>query len=57
MQPTTFEQAKDEGMSIEVHWQDADSSSSNAVIKHFPDAFVVGMPGEPPKKVRKVSEN
>ena len=32
---TTSEQAKDEGMSIEVHWQDADSSSSNAVIKHF----------------------
>lgn len=37
----TFKQAKDEGMHIEVHWQDADSSSSNAVTKHFPNAKIM----------------
>ena len=37
----TFKRAKDEGMSIEVHWQDADSSSSNAVGKHFPNAKIM----------------
>ena len=33
--------AKEEGMNIEVHWQDADSSSSNAVQEHFNDAEVM----------------
>ena len=28
-------------MNIEVHWQDADSSSSNAVTEHFPKAKVM----------------
>ena len=27
--------AKEEGLQIEVHWQDADSSSSNAVKEFF----------------------
>ena len=29
------------GMNIEVHWQDVDSSSSNAVTEHFPKAKVM----------------
>ena len=37
----TFGVAKEEGMVIEVHWQDADSSSSNALTEHFPDAKVM----------------
>ena len=36
----TFGEAKKEGIGIEVHWQDADSSSSNAVRVHFPAAKV-----------------
>lgn len=32
---------KDEGISIAVHWQDADSSSSNAVEKHFGRAKIM----------------
>ena len=34
----TFERAKEEGMQIAVHWQDADSSSANEVREVFPDA-------------------
>ena len=37
----TFSEARKEGMNIEVHWQDADSSSSNAVAEHFPKAKVM----------------
>ena len=37
----TFGEAKKEGIGIEVHWQDADSSSSNAVRDHFPAAKVM----------------
>ncbi len=33
--------AKEEGMNIEIHWQDADSSSSKSVNKIFPDAAVM----------------
>ncbi len=35
----TFKRAKDEGMEVEVQWQDCDSSS-NAVAEHFPDAQI-----------------
>ena len=34
----TFQRAKEEGMQIVVHWQDADSSSANEVREVFPDA-------------------
>ena len=30
-----FRKMKEEGMSVALHWQDADSSSSNAVRRHF----------------------
>ena len=36
-----FTRAKEEGMDIAIHWQDADSSSSNAMTKHFPEAEVM----------------
>ncbi len=38
--PRDMQTAKKEGFSIEVHWQDADSSSSKCV-RHFPDALVM----------------
>ena len=37
----TFAQAKEEGMNVEIHWQDADSSSSNGVAETFPEAKVM----------------
>ena len=46
----TFSEAKKEGMNIEVHWQDADSSSSNALAEHFPNAKVMICGGRAHKK-------
>ena len=37
----TFTRAREEGMQVDVHWQDADSSSSNAVSEVFPDAMIM----------------
>ena len=37
----TFKNSKDEGMNIAVKWQDADSSFSEAVTDHFPDAQIM----------------
>ena len=37
----TFKRTKEEGLQIEVHWQDADSSSSNAVKEVFPEAEIM----------------
>ena len=34
----TFHRAKEEGMQVAVHWQDADSSSANALTEVFPNA-------------------
>ena len=34
----TLKKAKEEGLRIEAHWQDADSDSSNVVAEHFSDA-------------------
>ena len=36
-----FKRAKEEGMNIDVQWQDADSSSSKAVTDLFPNAKVM----------------
>ena len=52
----TFQRAKDEGMQIAVHWQDADSSSANAVREVFPDADIMicgGHAGRAHKKMLK----
>ena len=51
----TFQRAKDEGMQIAVHWQDADSSSANAVREVFPDADIMicgGHAGRAQKNVK-----
>ena len=37
----TFMKAKEEGMNVEIHWQDADSSSSKGVAELFPGASVM----------------
>ena len=34
----TFQSAKEEGMDVAIHWQDADSSSAKAVREIFPKA-------------------
>ena len=36
-----FGRAKQEGMVVAIQWQDGDSSSSNEVKNHFPDAEVM----------------
>ena len=33
----TFQRAKEEGMDVAIHWQDADSSSAKAVREIFPE--------------------
>ena len=37
----TFQKAKEEGMHLAIHWQDADSSSAKAVRELFPDAEII----------------
>ena len=36
----TFQRAKEEGMDVAIHWQDADSSSAKAVREIFPEADI-----------------
>ena len=42
--PITFGKAKEEGMQITIHWQDADSSA-NAVAEVFPEAEIMTCAG------------
>ena len=37
----TFQEAEKDGINIVIHWQGADSSSSNAVSELFPDAEIM----------------
>ena len=37
----TFKRAKEEGMNVEVHWQDADSSSSNGLHDVYPNVEIM----------------
>ena len=37
----TFQRAKEEGMDVAIHWQDADSSSSKAVREIYPKAEIM----------------
>jgi len=53
----TFKKAKEEGMNIAIHWQDADSSSSNAVAKHFPDAKIMQCGGHAGRSHKKQLES
>ena len=55
----TFQRAKEEGMRIAVHWQDADSSSAKAVSEEFPDAEIMicsGHAGRAHKKILEVRQ-
>ena len=50
----SFKKAKEEGIiSIAIHWQDADSSSSNAMIEHFTDAEIMICGGQAGKAHKK----
>lgn len=51
-----FGRAKSEGMVVAIQWQDGDSSSSNEVKKHFPDAEVMICAGHVAKSHKKVLE-
>ena len=53
----TLRKAKEEGLRIEVHWQDADSSSSNVVAEHFSDAKVMICGGHAGRAHKKQLEN
>ena len=52
----TFQKAKEEGMHVAVHWQDADSSSAKAVREVFPDAEVMICGGHAGQAHRKILE-
>ena len=52
----TFKKAKEEGINIAIHWQDADSSSSNAMTEHFPDAEIMTCGGHAGKAHKKQLE-
>ena len=52
----TFQKAKEEGMHVAVHWQDADSSSAKAVREVFPDAEVMICGGHAGRAHRKILE-
>ena len=50
----TFQRAKEEGMDVAIHWQDADSSSTKAVREIFPKAEIMlcgGHAGRPHRKI------
>ena len=51
-----FKRAKEEGMQIAIHWQDADSSSSNAVSECFPEAEIMVCGGHVGRAHRKQLE-
>ena len=53
----TLKRAKEEGMHIAVHSQDAGSSSSNAVTNHFGDAKVMICGGHAGRAHKKQLEN
>ena len=52
----TLKKAKEEGMQIAIHWQDADSSSSNAVTEMFPTAEIMVCGGHAGRAHKKLLE-
>ena len=52
----TFRRAKEEGIQVAVHWQDADSSSANAVSEVFPDAEIMICGGHARRAHKKILE-
>ena len=53
----TFQKAKEEGMNVAIHWQDADSSSSKALREVFPEAEIMICGGHAGRAHRKILEN
>ena len=53
----TCKRAKEEGMQIAVHWQDADSSSAKAVTEVFPDAEIMLCGGHAGRAHKKILES
>ena len=52
----TCKRAKEEGMKIAIHWQDADSSSAKAVTGVFPDAEIMVCGGHAGRAHKKILE-
>ena len=52
----TFRRAKEEGMQVSVHWQDADSSSAKAFREVFPDAEIMICGGHAGRAHKKMLE-
>ena len=52
----TFRRAKEEGMLVAVHWQDADSSSANTVSEVFPDTEIMICGGHAGRAHKKILE-
>ena len=52
-----FGRAKEEGMNITIHWQDADSSSALAVGEHYPNAKLMLCGGHAARAHQKTLKN
>ena len=52
----TFQRAKEEGMDVAIHWQDADSSSAKAVREVYPKAEIMLCGGHAGRAHRKILE-
>ena len=52
-----FEKAKEDGMCVAIHWQDADSSSANSFSAVFPDAEIMICAGHSGRAHRKILES
>ena len=52
----TFRRAKEEGMQVSVHWQDADSSSAKSFREVFPDAEIMICGGHAGRAHKKMLE-
>ena len=53
----TFQKAKEEGMQVAIHWQDADSSSAKAFSEVFPDAEIMICGGHAGRAHKKILES
>ena len=53
----TFQRAKEEGMDVAIHWQDADSSSAKGVREIFPSAEIMLCGGHAGRAHKKLWKN
>ena len=52
----TFQRAKEEGMGVSIHWQDADSSSAKSVREVYPNAQIMICGGHAGRAHRNILE-